>query len=101
VPETVKQCRLFEYIPGHEAQVMRDWVGLALTDRDLLCTCVLLSACRHILRSNPNLSLAQTVLQYKQRGLRSLRNAISGALPTVSPLTIAHACAMALDEVGF
>jgi hypothetical protein len=101
VPHNVKTCRLFNQMKDHEAKVMRDWVGLAITDSDLLCSIIFLGACRHILISNPKSGLTQVALQYKYNGLKALRHAVSGASPTVSELTIAKACAMALDEVSF
>ncbi|EGU76106.1 hypothetical protein FOXB_13403 [Fusarium oxysporum f. sp. conglutinans Fo5176] len=98
VPYNVKTCRLFNQMNDHEAKVMRDWVGLAITDSDLLCSIIFLGACRHILISNPKSGLTQVALQYKYNGLKALRHAVSGASPIVSALTIAKACAMALDE---
>ncbi|RFN54532.1 hypothetical protein FIE12Z_1187 [Fusarium flagelliforme] len=101
VPQKVNICRLFKQMNYHEEQAMRDWVGLAITDSDLLCSSILLGACRHILTSNPNSGLMQAALQYKYNGLKALRHAVSGASPTLSAVTIANACAMALDEVNF
>ncbi|KAM0231806.1 hypothetical protein ACHAP5_010962 [Fusarium lateritium] len=82
-------------------KVLRDWVGLALTDGDLLCSVILLGACRHILLNNPTPGLMQIAVQYKYNGLKTLRLAVSGTSPTVNAVTIAKACAMALDEVHF
>ncbi|KAH7200972.1 hypothetical protein BKA60DRAFT_612593 [Fusarium oxysporum] len=101
VPHNVKTCRLFNQMNDHEGRVMRDWVGLAITDSDLLCSIILLGACRHILISNPKSGLTQVALQYKYNGLKALRHAVSGASPTVNALTIAKACAMALDEMEY
>ncbi|KAF5631174.1 aldehyde reductase 2 [Fusarium tjaetaba] len=101
VPYNVKTCRLFNKMNDHEGHVMRDWVGLAITDSDLLCSIILLGACRHIISNNPNSGLMPAALQYKYSGLKALRHAVSGASPTLSALTIAKACAMALDEVNF
>ncbi|SCN98493.1 uncharacterized protein FFB20_10695 [Fusarium fujikuroi] len=101
VPYNVRTCRLFNQMNDHEGHVMRDWVGLAITDSDLLSSIILLGACRHILTNNPNSGLMQAALQYKYNGLKALRHAVSGASPTLSPVTIAKACAMALDEVSF
>lgn len=76
---------------------MRDWVGLAITDEDFLDTGILLSACQNLLRSNPgNPVLTQMALQYKQRGLQTLRRALG---ESVSVLTVAVALSLALDEV--
>ncbi|KAF5678196.1 hypothetical protein FDENT_9000 [Fusarium denticulatum] len=101
VPYNVKTCRLFNKMNDHEGHVMRDWVGLAITDSDLLCSIILLGACRHILTNNPSSGLMPAALQYKYNGIKALRHAVSGASPAVSALTIAKACAMALDEVNF
>lgn len=84
----------------HVGHVMRDWVGLAITDSDFLCSIILLGACRHIVSNNPNSGLMQAALQYKYNGLKALRHAVSGTSPTLSAVTIAKACAMALDEVS-
>ncbi|KAJ4004011.1 hypothetical protein NW766_011867 [Fusarium irregulare] len=100
-PDKVKLCRLFDQMKDNEEQAMRDWVGLAITDSDLLCSSILLGACRHILASNPNSGFMQAALQYKYNGLKALRHAVSGASPTLNVVTIANACAMALDEVSF
>ncbi|KAF5974843.1 hypothetical protein FCOIX_8034 [Fusarium coicis] len=101
VPYNVKTCRLFDQMNDHVGHVMRDWVGLAITDSDLLCSIILLGACRHIVSNNPNSGLMQAALQYKYNGLKALRHAVSGASPTLSTVTIAKACAMALDEVSY
>ncbi|KAF5610675.1 uncharacterized protein FSUBG_2936 [Fusarium subglutinans] len=101
VPYNVKTCRLFNQMNDHVGHVMRDWVGLAITDSDLLCSIILLGACRHILSNNPNSGLMEAALQYKYNGLKALRHAVSGASPTLGAVTIAKACAMALDEVSF
>ncbi|KAM0311103.1 hypothetical protein ACHAPQ_012423, partial [Fusarium lateritium] len=100
VPLNVKACSLFPKLNDHMGKVLRDWVGLALTDSDLLCSVVLLGACRHILLNNPTPGLMQIAVQYKYNGLRALRLAVSGTSPTINAVTIAKACAMALDEVG-
>ncbi|KAF5589629.1 hypothetical protein FPCIR_6721 [Fusarium pseudocircinatum] len=101
VPYNVKTCRLFDQMNDHVGHVMRDWVGLAITDSDLLCSIILLGACRHIISNNPNSGLMQAALQYKYSGLKALRHAVSGASPILSAVTIAKACAMALDEVSY
>ncbi|CCT75402.1 uncharacterized protein FFUJ_11422 [Fusarium fujikuroi IMI 58289] len=77
VPYNVRTCRLFNQMNDHEGHVMRDWVGLAITDSDLLSSIILLGACRHILTSNPNSGLMQAALQYKYSGLKALRHAVS------------------------
>ncbi|KAF5620827.1 hypothetical protein F52700_11153 [Fusarium sp. NRRL 52700] len=101
VSYNVNTCCVLNQMNDHVGNVMRDWVGLAITDSDLLCSIILLGACRHIISNNPNSGLIQAALQYKYNGLKALRHAVSGASPTLSALTIAKACAMALDEVSF
>ncbi|KAF5017801.1 hypothetical protein F66182_10241 [Fusarium sp. NRRL 66182] len=102
VPHTIGRCLVFKQVPGHRGHVLQDWVGLAITDRDLLCSGILLRACRDILQRNPHdPALTHMALQYKQIGLVSLRRAVGDISPTVSALTIAKAVALALDEVDF
>ncbi|KAF4957607.1 hypothetical protein FSARC_11246 [Fusarium sarcochroum] len=99
VPQSVAHCGLFNYPGDHEGQVLGDWVGLAITNKDLLDSAVLLSACRSILRNKPDdHELARLALQYKQRGLECLRQSLSGASPMFNVLTIAMSLALAFDE---
>ncbi|KAF5013415.1 hypothetical protein FDECE_603 [Fusarium decemcellulare] len=100
VPHSAMHCALFDYPGDHLGQIMQDWVGLAITDKDLLDAAILLSACRDIVRSKPDdLILTQMALHYKQRGLETLRHALGGVSSRVSVLTIARALALAFDEV--
>jgi hypothetical protein len=93
---------LFNYPGDHEEQVLGDWVGLAITNKDLLDSAVLLGACRSMLRSKPDdHNLARLALLYKQRGLESLRRALSGTTPIINVLTVAMSLAWAFDEVSF
>ncbi|KAH6887046.1 hypothetical protein B0T10DRAFT_539215 [Thelonectria olida] len=99
VPYSAMHCGLFEYPGDHHGQILRDWVGLAITDKNLLDAAVLLSACRNILHSKPDdLTLTQMTLQYKQRGLQTLRQAVGGVSSPVNILTVAKALALSFDE---
>ena len=101
VPQIVKRCGLFQNLEDHECQILRDWIGLAITDWDLLSSVIFLGTYRHMLRGDPHdPNLARMVLQYKQQGLQSLRHAVSGVKPVVNALTISKAVALALDEVN-
>jgi hypothetical protein len=104
VPYSAVHCGLFDY-PGdhgpddHTREILQDWVGLAMTDKDLLNTALLLRACRSILRSKPgDPVMTQMALQYRHRGLQSLRQAL---LKPVGSLTVAMAFALVFDEVRF
>ncbi|KAF6513776.1 hypothetical protein HZS61_007101 [Fusarium oxysporum f. sp. conglutinans] len=105
VPYNVKTCRLFNQMNDHEAKVMRDWVGLAITDSDLLCSIIFLGACRHILISNPKSGLTQVALQYKYNGLKALRHAFitmsspPTAIPTGSWVLITGATGFVASHV--
>ncbi|KAK7420411.1 hypothetical protein QQX98_002834 [Neonectria punicea] len=101
VPYSAMHCGLFDYPGDHQARILRDWVSLAITDKDLLDAAILLSACRSILRARPgDPVLTQMALQYKHRGLKTLRQALGGVSSPVSILTVATAFAMAFDELG-
>ncbi|KAJ3460928.1 hypothetical protein MRS44_011795 [Fusarium solani] len=104
VPYSAVHCGLFDY-PGdhgpddHTREILQDWVGLAMTDKDLLNTALLLRACRSILRSKPgDPVMTQMALQYRHRGLQSLRQAL---LKPVGSLTVAMAFALVFDEEVF
>ena len=91
---------MFETPGDHRQRILRDWVGLAMTDNDLLDVAVLLSACRSVLRSRPgDPILIQTGLLYKQRGLQSLRQEIRSISSSLGILTVAKALALTIDEV--
>ncbi|KAL6411820.1 hypothetical protein AUP68_04199 [Ilyonectria robusta] len=97
VPHSAVHCGLFDYQGDHLRRILRDWVGLAITDEDFLDSGILLSACQNLLRSNPgDPVLTRMALQYKQRGLQTLRRALG---EPVSILTVAVALSLALDEV--
>ncbi|KAK0619567.1 hypothetical protein B0T14DRAFT_603342 [Immersiella caudata] len=102
VPVTLSHCRLFDRPGDHEAQLLREWLGLAVTDDILMAAAVLLSTCRFILRFQPGNSVfVQLALQYKHVSLQTLRrdmlvSGTSGA--PVGVMTVARALALALDE---
>ncbi|KAH8679541.1 hypothetical protein BGZ60DRAFT_233703 [Tricladium varicosporioides] len=98
-PYIAIHCGLFDYQGDHLQRILQDWVGLAFSNRDFLETGIFLSACRNILSKNPgDPVLTRMALQYKQRSIRSLRQALN-----VSPgiLSFAIAIALALDEQRF
>ncbi|KAJ4129724.1 hypothetical protein NW754_004007 [Fusarium falciforme] len=104
VPYSAVHCGLFDY-PGdhgpddHTREILQDWVGLAMTDKDLLDTALLLRSCRNILRSKPgDPVMTQMALQYRHKGLQSLRLAL---VKPVSIVTVAMAFALVFDEVRF
>ncbi|KAK0648648.1 hypothetical protein B0T16DRAFT_491403 [Cercophora newfieldiana] len=101
VPFTIGHCGLFDSHPeDHKTQLLREWVGLPITDDTLMVAAVLLSTCRYILKTQPyNLSVAQLALQYKQLCLQALREEMNNLLAPVSVMTVAKALALALDEV--
>jgi hypothetical protein len=91
---------LFSAPGDHQERVFREWVGLAVTDQDLLDTAVLLRAGRHLLETKPDDPfLPQMILLYKQRGLQRLRRLLSGMSSPVNALGIAIALSLAMDEV--
>lgn len=98
IPDSIVRCR--GALPHHfnyREQVLQDWVGLAVTDNDLLETGILLDSCESILKSNANnLEITHLILQYKTRGLQALQQALNK--PT-SSTTIALALALAMNEV--
>lgn len=100
VPFTIGHCGLFDYPGDHKTQLIREWVGLALTDDALMIAAILLSTCRYILQAQPdNLVFVQLALQYKQICLRTLRQEMSNTSTPVNIMTVAKALALALDEV--
>ncbi|KAK4450270.1 hypothetical protein QBC34DRAFT_484523 [Podospora aff. communis PSN243] len=102
VPFTLGHCDLFDHAGDHKPQLLREWLGLAIRDDTLMVAAVLLSTCRHILRSQPgNPVFVQLALQYKQVSLQTLRREMSGDAATpVSSVTVARALALALDEIA-
>jgi hypothetical protein len=98
VPNCLTKCGLFKTKEDHLRALLRDWVGLGITNKDFLDASVLLSACQTILKDNPDdADLTQMALEYKQNGIRTLRQALSGP---VQATTVALALALAMDEVG-
>ncbi|CAH0051278.1 unnamed protein product [Clonostachys solani] len=103
VPHATATCHDLFSAPGdHQERVFREWVGLAVTDQDLLDTAVLLRAGRHILETRPDdTALSRMVLLYKQRGLQRLRRLLSGMSLRANALIIAMALSLAMDEDAF
>ncbi|KAK0716090.1 hypothetical protein B0H67DRAFT_645758 [Lasiosphaeris hirsuta] len=100
VPFTVGHCGLFDHPGDHKTQLLREWVGLAITDDALMVGAILLSTCRYILHAQPgNLAVMQLALQYKQICLQTLRQEMDDASAPVNIMTIAKALALAVDEV--
>lgn len=101
VPFTIGHCGLFDYPGDHKTQLLREWVGLAVTDDAFMIAAVLLSTCRYILLVQPdNPTFVQLALQYKQTCLHILRQEIHDASSsTVNIMTVAKAIALAVDEV--
>lgn len=101
VPHATATCHDLFSAPGdHQERVFREWVGLAVTDQDLLDTAVLLKAGRHLREIRPDDPvLPQMILLYKQRGLQRLRRLLSGMSSPVNALIVAMALSLAMDEV--
>ncbi|KAI0451918.1 hypothetical protein F5B21DRAFT_485060 [Xylaria acuta] len=100
VPFTVGHCGLFDYPGDHKTQLLREWVGLAITDDTLMIAAILLSTCRYILQVQPgNIIFVQLALQYKQICLQTLRQEMNNTSAPVSIMTVAKALALAVDEV--
>lgn len=92
---------MFDYPHDYMAQILREWVGLAMTNKNLLDSAILLKACRDILHSKPDdNNLTQLALKYKQIGLEWLRYAVTGVAPSINVVTVAMSLALALDEVS-
>lgn len=102
VPQSVAHCGLFNYPHDHKEQILQEWVGLAITNKNLLDSAILLTACRSILHSKPHdQKLMQLALKLKQEGLEWLRQAVTGIKPSINVVTVAMSLAMAFDEVSF
>ncbi|KAI1746711.1 hypothetical protein F4782DRAFT_41216 [Xylaria castorea] len=100
VPFTIGHCGLFDYPGDHKTQLLREWVGLAITDDTLMIAAILLSTCRYILQVQPgNLIFVQLALKYKQICLQTLRQEMSNTSAPVNIMTVAKALALAVDEV--
>lgn len=101
VPYSVGHCGLFENPGDHRSEMLREWVGLAITDDALMVAAVLLSTCRYILLDQPDHPVfARMALQYKQICLRTLRQEISTKPSIINAMTVAKAVALAIDEVS-
>ena len=100
MPFSIGHCGLFDYPGDHQAQMLREWVGLAITDDALMAAGVLLSTCRYILLDRPNHPIFTCMaLQYKRMCLRTLRREISSKSSPIKATTVAKALALAIDEV--
>jgi hypothetical protein len=100
VPHSIGHCGLFEDPGDHRTQMLREWVGLAITDDTLMVAAVLLSTCRYILLDQPDHPVfTRMALQYKQICLHALRQEIGAKLSTINAMTVAKAIALAVDEV--
>lgn len=93
-------CGLFDRPEDSETLLLRDWVGLAVTDSVLMIAAILLSTCRYILQVQPdNIIFVQLALQYKQICLQALRQEITKTSAPIGIVTVAKALALAVDEV--
>ncbi|KAK4111518.1 hypothetical protein N656DRAFT_769179 [Canariomyces notabilis] len=94
IPSTLGHCSLFSSsssssdhpypspgtVESHKTQLLREWVGLAITDNDLMTAAVLLSTCRYIIQQvQPDKKpvFARLALQYKQTCLETLRQKVN------------------------
>lgn len=94
MPYKVLYCNLLE------DQILKDWVGLAMVDENLLESAIFLSASQELLRVCPNNPmLKRMTLEYKQKGLCTLRKAVSSSEQIFSLANVAQALALAFDEV--
>jgi len=101
VPYSVGHCGLFDHPGDHRTQMLREWVGLAITDDALMVAAILLSTCRYILLDHPDHPVfTRMVLRYKQICLRTLRQEISTKSSPINAMTVAKAVALAIDEVS-
>ncbi|KAH8896656.1 hypothetical protein GQ53DRAFT_818931 [Thozetella sp. PMI_491] len=100
VPYSIGRCGLFDYNGDDRSQLLREWVGLAITDDIFMTVAILLSTCRYIILGRPDDPLyTQMALRYKQIGLRSLRLDIESKPSYVNIMSVAKALALAIDEV--
>ena len=102
VPFSSNYCGAFDVKGGHEAQIMQEYVGYAITDSTLFETAILLNACRSILRVRPHDSqLRKVALQYRANGLHKLRKSIEHPRKPVNALVVTRALALSIDEVSY
>ncbi|KAH6951962.1 hypothetical protein DER45DRAFT_636229 [Fusarium avenaceum] len=93
VPYKVLCCSLLE------DQILKDWVGLAMIDENLLESAIFLSASQELLCACPdNPVLKKMTLEYRQKSLCTLRKALSSSEQVFSLVNIAQALALAFDE---
>lgn len=94
MPYKVLCCSLLE------DQILKDWVGLAMIDENLLESAIFLSASQELLCACPdNPALSKMTLEYRQKGLCTLRKALSSSEQVFSLVNVAQALALAFDEV--
>jgi len=94
VPYKVTYCDLVR------DQILKEWVGLAMINENLLDSAIFLSASQDMLRADPtNPALKQMTLWYKQKGLCTLRKALSSSEQIYNLARIAQALALAFEEV--
>ena len=100
VPYTIGHCDLFDGDGDHRKQMLREWVGLAVTDDTFMTVAILLSTCRYMLLYQPGEPLfTRMALRYKQICLHSLRLEIESKPSSVNVMSVAKALALAVDEV--
>ena len=100
MPRSIGHCGLFDDPGDHQRQMLREWVGLAITDDALMVAAILLSTCRYILLDQPDHPIfTRIALQYKQICLCTLRQEIGRQSFHVEAMTVAKALALAIDEV--
>lgn len=81
--------------------MLREWVGLAITDHAFMVAAILLSTCRHILRHQPNNPVfTRMALEYQQICVHALREEVGAAPSTISVMSVAKAVALGIDEVS-
>jgi hypothetical protein len=101
VPYSIGHCGLFDDPGDHRTQILREWVGLAITDDALMVAAVLLGTCRYILLDQPaHPVFTRMALEYKQICLRTLRKEINSTSSSINAMTVAKAVALAIDEVS-
>lgn len=100
MPFSIGHCKLFNGPGDHRAQMLQEWVGLAITDDAFMAAGILLSTCRYILARHPNrLVFTTMLLQYKSTCIEALRHEVSDNLSQIKVTTVAKALALAIDEV--
>jgi hypothetical protein len=100
VPYSIGHCDIFDHNADHREQMLREWVGLAITDDTFMTAAVLLSTCRYMLLNQPgDPFFTSMALRYKQACLRSLRLEMESKPSHINVISVAKALALAVDEV--